>query len=366
LASISVPPTTTVAPDLRTQLTVWQRVRRITRNYWVRVIVQGVITILAVTTFTFFLIRLMPGNPIDVKIEEFMVRRNMTYDEAYRAAASMSSFDPDRPVLLQYADFVSGLVRGDLGESLTRVGVPVMDIILYYLPWTLFCVGLALIVSFTLGTLCGLAMGYWRGGWFDNVMTGFASTVSGIPDYIIALLIILIFGVQLQWFRVGASRGGVDPSIVPGFTLEYIGSILQYAFMPVLVYVLSSVGTWILSMKSSTISTLGEDYIAVAKARGLSEGRILTGYIGRNAMLPLITRLAISVGFVIGGSIIIEDMFQYPGLGRNLFLAISGRDYTVMQGIFLVITCAVVFSNILADFVIGWLDPRVRVSKKAD
>jgi peptide/nickel transport system permease protein len=361
-----IPPTSAAAPDPKTQLTFLQRTRRLTQSYWLRVVVQGLITIWAVTTFTFFMIRQMPGNPLQVMIEDLMVRQGLTYDDAYRAAASVFNFDPDRPVLLQYTDYISGLLRGDLGTSITRAGTPVLNIILYYLPWTLFCVGLALVVSFTLGVLAGLAMGYWRGSWFDNVITAFASTISGIPDYIIALLIILIFGVQLRWFRVGASRGGVDPSITPGLTLEYIGSILQYAFLPVLVYVLASVGTWALSMKSSTISTLGEDYIAVAKARGLPERRILIGYVGRNAMLPLVTRLAISVGFVIGGSVIIEEMFQYPGLGRNLYLAIGGRDYTVMQGIFLVITIAVVLSNILADLTLGWLDPRVRVGKRGD
>lgn len=341
-------------------------VRRATRSYTLRVIVQAIFTIWAVTTFTFFLIRLMPGNPVELRIEELMVRQNLTYDEAYRAAATIFNFDADRPVLLQYLDFMGGLLRGDLGDSITRGGVSVTSIILHYLPWTLFCVGLALVISFVFGTLIGLAMGYWRGSWFDNVMTGFASFVSGIPDYIIALLIILVFGVQLQWFRIGDMRGGVDPNITPGFTLEYILSILQYSFMPVLIYVLSSIGTWILAMKSSTISTLGEDYITVAKARGLSEQRILTGYVGRNALLPLITRLAISVGFVVGGSVIIEDMFQYPGLGRNLLIAIGSRDYTTMQGIFLVITIAVVLSNILADLAIGWLDPRVRVDKGTD
>jgi len=116
-------------------------------------------------------------------------------------------------------------------------------------------------------------------------------------------------------------------------------------------------------MKSSTISTLGEDYITVARARGLSERRLLTAYIGRNAMLPLVTRLAISIGFVVGGSAIIETLFLYPGLGRNLVLAIGARDYTTMQGIFLVIAVAVVVSNILADLLFGVLDPRVRLSK---
>lgn len=341
--------------------TLGQRLRRIMRSYLFRVLLSGLITIWAVTTFTFVLIRQMPGNPVDIKIDQMMQTQNLTYEEALRAAATLFNFDPDRPILLQYADFWSDLLQGDLGASITRTGVSVSSIILRYLPWTLFCVGLSLLVSFSLGILIGLAMGYWRGSWFDNLMTTVASILSGLPDYIIGLLIIVIFGVQLRWFDIGSVRGGVDPNITPGFTLEYIGSIISFATMPVLIYVLSTIGTWILSMKSSTLSTLGEDYIAVAKARGLSERRILTGYIGRNAMLPLITRLAISVGLVVSGTVIIEEMFQYPGLGRNLFIAIAGRDYTTMQGIFLVITIAVVFSNIFADFVIGWLDPRVRV-----
>jgi peptide/nickel transport system permease protein len=118
-----------------------------------------------------------------------------------------------------------------------------------------------------------------------------------------------------------------------------------------------------LAMKSSTISTLGEDYITVAQARGLSERRVLTAYVGRNAMLPLLTRLAISVGFVVSGAVVIEEFFQYPGLGRALYRAIASRDYTTMQGVFLVVTSAVVLANIASDLVLGWLDPRVRVGK---
>jgi peptide/nickel transport system permease protein len=133
----------------------------------------------------------------------------------------------------------------------------------------------------------------------------------------------------------------------------------------VTIYVLSTIGTWMLSMKSSTISTLGEDYITVAQARGLPQRRILSAYVGRNALLPLITRLAISIGFVVGGSVAIEQIFEYPGLGRQLLRAITARDYTTMQGIFLVITVAVVLSNMLSDLALGWLDPRVRVDKEA-
>jgi peptide/nickel transport system permease protein len=328
------------------------------------VLLQGVLIIWAVLTFTFFMIRQMPGNPIQVMIDRLIQTQNLNQEEAERVAAGLFDFDPDAPIVEQYVDFITKLLRGDLGQSITRGGTAVIDIISRYLPWTMFSIGVALVISFTLGVLIGLAMGYWRGGWFDNVMTAFASLVSGIPDYILALLIVIIFGVQLQWFKVGQVRGGVDPTIEIGFTVEYISSIIRYALLPIIVYVLASIGTWILAMKSSTISTLGEDYITVAQARGLSRRRILTAYVGRNAMLPLVTRLAISVGFVMSGSVIIEEMFQYPGLGRNLYTAITQRDYTTMQGIFLVITVAVVLSNILSDLVIGWLDPRVRLEKR--
>jgi len=335
-------------------------------SYTFRVVMQGLLTIWAVTTFTFFLVRLMPGNPVQVKIDQIMQTQNVTFEQAQSIAAGLFDFNPDQPVLEQYVDYLTKLARGDLGQSITSAGTSVLDQILRYLPWTLFCVGTALVLSFALGIILGLLMAFNRGSLFDNVMTGIASVISGIPDYIIALLILLIFGVQLQWFQVGEFRGGVDPNIDAGFTLEYIGSVLKHAFLPVLVYVLASIGSWMLAMKSSTISTLGEDYITVAQARGLSPRRVLNAYVGRNAMLPLITRLAISVGFVVSGSVVIEEFFQYPGLGRALYRAIAQRDYTSMQGIFLIVTSAVVLSNILSDLVVGWLDPRVRLGKGHD
>lgn len=332
-------------------------------SYTLRVLLQGLLTVWAVTTFTFFLIRLMPGNPVDIKIDQLM-QQGLPYEIAKNQAAGLFAFNPDQPLLVQYADYLGNLLQLDLGASITNPGVRVIDQILTFLPWTLFSVGSGLLLSFALGVALGTAMAYWRGSLFDNVMTAIASILYGIPDYIIALLLLIVGGVQLRLFQIGELRGAVDPGIAPGLTLEYIGSVLKHAMLPVLTYVLASIGGWILTMKSSTISTLGEDYIAVAKARGLSEGRILTAYVARNAMLPLVTRLAISIGFVVGGSVIVEELFQYPGLGRSLLRAINSRDYTTMQGIFLVISIAVVASNIVADLMVGWLDPRIRLGKE--
>lgn len=347
------------------QETIAQRlvkpISRVTGSYTFRVVVQGVLTLWAVTTFTFFLIRQMPGNPVQIKIDQLMDQRQMTYDEARRAAAGLFDFDPNAPLGEQYVDYMKKLVQGDMGKSILSAGTPVTDQIRRYLPWTLFSVGIGLLISFSLGILLGMAMAYWRGGILDNVMTAVASIMYGVPDFVVALLLLLVAGVQLELFKMEDVLGGIGQDVEAGFNAAYITNLFQHAGLPVLTYVWTTVGGWILTMKSSTISTLGEDYITVAKARGLPESRILTAYVGRNAMLPLVTRLAISIGFVVGGSVIIETIFQYPGLGRLLYTAISSRDYTTMQGVFLTIAAAVVISNILADLLFGMLDPRVRV-----
>ncbi|MCU0514889.1 MAG: ABC transporter permease [Anaerolineae bacterium] len=315
------------------------------------------------TTFTFILIRQMPGNPFSIKVEQLMREQNLTVEEATNRAGALFDFDPNRPLLEQYTEYMGKLLRGDLGKSIIS-SEPVMNMLLRFLPWTLFSVGLGLLISFGLGILIGMLMAYWRGSLFDNVMTAFASVMYGIPDYVIALLLIIVAGVQLRILPFAQMLGGSTPGIEPGFRLDYILDLLFHAFLPVFTYVITSLGGWMLTMKSSTMSTLGEDYITVARARGLSQRRLLTAYIGRNAMLPLVTRLAISVGFIVGGAVIIETLYQYPGLGRNLATAILVRDYTVMQGIFLVIAISVVFSNILADLLFGLLDPRVRLGKE--
>jgi len=344
----------------------WRDVlRRVWRSYTFRVTLNGIITLWAVTTFTFFLIRLMPSNPVDIYVDRVMQQQNIPYEMAVNMAAGLFDYNPDAPIVEQYFDYMFDLLRGDMGQSITSSGTPVLDQLMRFLPWTLFSIGIALLTSFTFGILLGVAMAYWRGSIFDNVMTGLASVLSGVPDYVYALLILTVGGLQLELFEIGSMRGAYDQGLTPGFTPRFIISMIQHAMLPVLTYVLATIGVWMLSMKSSTLSTLGEDYITVAKARGLSERRILTAYVGRNAMLPLVTRLAISIGFVVSGSVIVERMFQYPGLGNALITAVERRDYTTMQGIFIVTSMAVVISNILADLMMGWLDPRVQLGEES-
>jgi peptide/nickel transport system permease protein len=192
-------------------------------------------------------------------------------------------------------------------------------------------------------------------------LSNLAATLDAVSPYLIGLLAILLFGVTWKIVPIMQMRGAMSPGIKPEFSLKFFADIFMHVRVLLLVYILSSVGSWMLQMKSNTVATLGEDYVTVARARGLTDGRILTAYVGRNATLPLFTRLATSVGFVVGGSVLLETLFAYRGVGFLLARSISERDYPVMQGVFLIITISVVFANLLADYVYGWLDPRVRI-----
>lgn len=338
------------------------RIQRIYRNYTLRVVLQAVLTIFGVLTFTFFLIRMMPGNPIDVLVAQILNQEAISYQEAYERVAASFDFDPNASLVTQYFEYLGDLLRFDLGESITSPGTKVIDQLLRFLPWTLFSVGVGLLLSFTLGILLGIVMAYNRNSPLDHALSLIASILSAVPNFIWALIIIIVFGINLKWFNIGALRGTYDVNITPGFTPEFIGSVLQHAALPIFIYVISTLGTWMLSMKSSTVSVLSEDYVMVAEARGLTARRISTAYVGRNAALPLFTQLMIAIGFVLGGAVVIEELLVYWGVGHFLFASITTRDYTSMQGVFVFITTSVVLANLLADLLYARLDPRVRVA----
>ena len=344
------------------QRSIGQLTRRVSSNFLVRKLVKAAFTIWFVTSLIFFLVRLMPSNPVSVYINELVAQYGMTYSEAKDQASALFAFDPDQPLLEQYRVYMGQLARGNLGTSLRSPGTPVLSIITTFLPWTIFSVGIGLLISFALGVFLGMVMAYRRDAWWEPIFSGVASVLSAIPNYIIGIVLLVYLGVYWGLVPIHQMRGSRSPGIEPGFTVEFIADIFFHAALPIATYVISTVGSWILSMKSSTMSALGEDYVTVARARGLSEGRIMGAYVGRNAMLPLVTQLMISIGFVVGGSILIESIFVYQGIGYRLLESLSTRDYPLMQGIFLIITISVVASNLLADFVYGWLDPRVRVT----
>lgn len=335
--------------------------RAILSSFLLRRMAKAFFTVLFVTTLIFFLVRLMPSNPIEVYINELIVQYSLPYAEARDQAASLFAIDLDAPILGQYASYMAGLARGDLGTSLRSPGTPITSIIARFLPWTIFSVGMGLLISFTLGMVLGMLTAYRRDAFWEPIVSGVGSLFSSIPDYIIGILLLVYLGVRWELVPIHDMRGSSTPGIDPGFTWAFIKDIFFHAALPIATYVLATFGGWMLTMKSNTISTLGEDYVTVARARGLTERRITTAYVGRNASLPLVAQFAINVGFVVGGSILIEFIFVYQGIGYQLRDAINTRDYPLMQGIFLVITVSVILSNLLADYAYSWLDPRIRI-----
>lgn len=343
-----------------TRLTLWQR---IARNYVVRRIIKALATIYVVITATFFLIRLMPSNPVEIFIQEQISMYGMSYNEARDQASALFAIDLNAPLSQQYLDYMRNLLRGDLGQSYRSKGTYVADIVRQFLPWTLFSVGTSLLISFVLGVGLGMVMAYRRERPIDYVLSAFASLVSSVPNYLIAIILLVVLGPQLKIINIASMRGSISPGVQPGFTLHFFLDVLYHAALPIFVYVLTTIGSWMLAMKSSTIATLEEDYVTVARARGLKDSRIMTSYVGRNASLPLFTQLAISIGFVFGGSVLIEGIFVYQGIGQQLIKAINQRDYPVMQGIFLIITTSVILSNLIADLLYSRLDPRIRLGQ---
>ncbi|MBV9790382.1 MAG: ABC transporter permease [Chloroflexi bacterium] len=317
-----------------------------------------------VVTLTFLIIRALPGNPVDIFVQN-LINQGMSEEQARSRAARLLRIDLNQPLSAQYLDFMSNLARGELGESFVLApGKSVREIVLQRLPWTLFSVGISLLVSFGLGMFLGMVAAYQRGSWLDHTLTTISATLDAVPPILTAVLCVLLVGVQWQLIPLDHMRGSLSPGIRPGFSLPFFADLFKHLLIPGAVYVLSTLGSWTLAMRSSTLSTLGDDYVTVARARGLSDLRIMHAYVGRNASLPLVTGLAISLGFAVSGSILIEQVFVYQGIGLLLNQSIARRDYPVIQGILLVTTITVLLSTALADLLYSWLDPRVRVAEE--
>jgi len=355
----------TAVPVASKQVGVGWNPRRYFGGMWrhpiARAVLKAALTIWVTTTITFFLIRLMPGSPVELKIDELVQSSSgsISYEDARAIASSLFAIDLNAPLHEQYLSFMWSLLHLDVGKSFLSSGTSVTSIILAVLPWTLFSVGTGLLLSFIVGIGLGLMAAYRRNSLLDRVVSTGGSLVSSVPNYLIAIMLILFLGVQARLVNFTAMRGAYSGGMQPGLYPAFIGDILFHAAMPITIYFLTQLGLWILSMRSATLSALEEDYVTAARARGLSDGRIRTAYVGRNAVLPLVAQLAISVGFIVGGAAIIEQIFAYQGVGLRLLDSVRQRDYPVIQGIVLLTTISVVVANLAADLLYSKLDPRI-------
>ncbi|MFS0894562.1 ABC transporter permease [Microbacterium sp. 179-I 3D3 NHS] len=310
------------------------------------------ITAFAAITINFFLPRMMPGDPIERMLTRFQGKLSPEAVYALRELFGQG----DTNLWNQYWQYWGDIFTGDLGVSISAYPSPVSTMILQGLPWTLSLIGICTVLSFIIGVGLGMLVGWRRGSWLDGLVPA-TTFISSIPYFWFGLIMVYVFAVLLRWFPLS---GGYQPGLTPGFSLEFIGSVISYGMLPAITIIVSSIGGWLLGMRNMMVTTLSEDYVLLAQAKGLRTGRVMSTYAGRNAVLPSLASFAMSLGFLVGGSIVTEVVFNYPGLGYTLFQAVQQQDYPLMQGIFLVITITVLVANLVADFAYVMLDPRTR------
>lgn len=312
-----------------------------------------VVAFLAALTTAFFLPRLLPGDPATTVLAPMGSRLTESQIQSLRKVLGLG----DEPLWSQFGSFVSHVFQGDLGVSYSQFPTPVADVILTSLKWTLLLGITSLLVSVVIGHLVGILAAWRRGSVFDGTVPPVFNFIGAFPAFFLALSVLYLLGLKLHWFPISHA---VSSGAIPGFTLAYVGSVLHHLVMPLLVSVLVNLTIWVMTMRNSMIVVLAEDYITMAEAKGLTQRRIMLNYAARNAILPSITGFGIFLGTIVGGQVLIEQVFSYPGLGFQLLRAVGARDYPLMGGLFLAITTGILLVNFLVDILYTYIDPRVR------
>jgi len=317
------------------------------------------VALFAALTLNFFIPRLLPGDPVDILLAK-MQQKGPVSEATVTSLRLLLGSDSDEPLFSQYVQYLGNLARGDLGISVSYFPAGVSTIIGQAIPWTIALIGIATILSFVFGVGLGTLAGWKRGSVLDNFIP-VTTMFQAVPYFWLALILLFVFGSVLRVFPLSGGYNVYEAT--PGLNWTFVQSAVLYGTLPALTIIISSVGGWLLGMRNMMVSTLSEDYIVTAEAKGLSPMRIRQSYAARNAVLPQFAGFAISLGFVVSGSIVTEQVFSYPGIGNALFTATQNNDYALMQGIFLVITLAVLGTNFIVDLMYGFIDPRTRAKR---
>jgi peptide/nickel transport system permease protein len=308
----------------------------------------------AAITLNFFIPRLMAGDPVQLMFAQFQGRLDPRAMESLKETFGFV----DGPILEQYVTYLKNLSQGNLGLSVSFFPVPVVEVIAPSLGWTLRLVGISTVMAFLIGSVLGIFAAWRRGGGIDSYLLPVASIVGAFPFFWIGMLVLFEFGLNLKAFPIGHAFDVSMP--IDWSNPSFIASVVQHSIMPLSTIIITSIGGWMLGMRNNMIGVLSQDYVTMAQAKGLSDRRVMLIYAARNAILPSITGFAMSLGFVVGGALVVELVFAYPGMGFTLLRAVQGRDYPLMQGVFLAITLAVLAANFIADICYVLLDPRAR------
>ncbi len=324
-----------------------------TRQYVLKKVLQAFITLVAILIFNFFLFRVWsPGDPVS-----FLMRgqgANITLEERQ---ALIHEYGLDESTWGQFVEYMKDTATGKLGASSFYQGEPVMSVFFRFLWPTMLLVGVSTVLSMIIGVWMGIRSGWRRGSLFDRGSMVSSLVLYSMPEFWLGMLLLMLFSTALGWFPVG---GRISTNISELSTSGRIFDITNHLFLPALTLTLAYLGEFYLVMRSSLLDVLGEDYITTARAKGVPERLVLNRHAVRNALLPTVTLIALSFGYVIGGAITVEVVFSYQGVGLLTYTAIVGKDYWLLQGLFLFFTIAVIVFNLVSDLVYAYLDPRVR------
>jgi peptide/nickel transport system permease protein len=327
-------------------------------RYVGRRFLQLLLVIWVAGTVNFLVPRLIPGDPLASAFARMQAQGGqVAFDAAALAAEYNAKFGLDRPIWQQYLDYWSDLARGDLGVSIINLGQPVTDKIASALPWSVGLLLVATLIAFGVGSLLG-ALLVWPG---TRRIVGWAASplllLSTVPYYLLAIILIYVFAIVLKLFP---PANGFSPTTILGWNWATFVDITQHAVLPALSIVLGAVGFWALGMRSLMVNVLGEDYITYAESKGLTRSRIFLRYGVRNAMLPQLTALALALATVVSGAILVEAIFNYPGLGGLLYTAVLNKDIYVINGIVTVLILSLAVTVFLIDLLYPVIDPRIR------
>jgi peptide/nickel transport system permease protein len=321
-------------------------------SFIVRRLIFYVVAAWAALTINFFIPRLVPGNAV----ESIMAKFPNLQPAAYRALEAMLGVGHPGSIWHQYSSYVVDIFHFNFGVSSSEYPAQVSTLLGETLPWTITLVGTATVIAFLVGTALGIAAGWRHGGGLDRVLPGLMF-LQAIPYFFFALILLELFAVKLHVFPIGQGYG---QGLIPGWHWAFIGSAIDHSLLPALTIVLTSIAGWMLQMRNVMITTIGEDYVVAAQAKGLPNRRVIFTYAARNAILPQLQGFGLAVGFVVSGALIMEIVFSYPGIGLLLVNAVTSNDYPLEQAVFLVITFAVLLANLIVDLIIVFVDPRAR------
>jgi peptide/nickel transport system permease protein len=326
-------------------------------RYLRRKLVFYLIAAWVAVTLNFAVPRLMPGSPVDGLLRKMeQAGGGVMTPETRHSIELLIGFSGDQPWWRQYFGYLGNLFRGDLGVSVTYFPSTVSQVLAQSLPWTVVLIGMSTFIAFVLGIGLGVLAGWRRGTWLDSILPA-TTFLAAIPYFWLALILLFLFGLTLRLVPIS---GGYDYNTHIGLNAPFLGSAAYHALLPAATIVISSIAGWLMGMRNMMVSTLAEDYVLTAEAKGLRPRRIMLTYAARNAVIPSVTGFAISLGFVVSGSLVTEVVFSYPGVGFALLQAVQTNDYPLMQAIFLVITLAVLGANLLVDLLHALIDPRTR------